>query len=199
MTRIFILTLLPTQIIFSFLWCTDSPNAAFSHKREFLFEKKNLHSSSPFRTIWFFFFSCMPSDSYCQKQFKLFNYDTMCLHYINISTLCWLYKSSIVHVKIILILFTGNTTNLQWHIDHDHNLNNQPEKAGRQPKSDQRTGPVFRSGRPSHVQSKITPSMIMIESRISSARQACIDEALMKLLVGKVLPLSLVDHPLFQF
>jgi hypothetical protein len=49
MTRIFILTLLPTQIIFSFLWCTDSPNAAFSHKREFLFEKKNLHSSSPFK------------------------------------------------------------------------------------------------------------------------------------------------------
>jgi hypothetical protein len=55
---------------------------------------------------------CLPSDSYCQKQFKLFNYDTMCLHYINISTLCWLYKSRIVHVKIILILFTGNTTNL---------------------------------------------------------------------------------------
>lgn len=87
---------------------------------------------------------------------------------------------------------------MQWHIDHDHNLNNQPEKAGRKPKSDQRTGPVFCSGRPSHVQSKITSSMILIESRISSARQAGIDEALMKLLVGKVLPLSLVDHPLFH-
>jgi hypothetical protein len=68
---------------------------------------------------------------------------------------------------------------LQWHIDHDHNLNNQPEKAGRQPKSDQRTGTVFRSGRPSHVQSTITSSMILIESRISSARQSGIDEALM--------------------
>jgi hypothetical protein len=40
--------------------------------------------------------------------------------------------------------------------------------------------------------------MIMIESRISGARQAGINETLMKLLVGKVLPLSLVDHPLFH-
>jgi hypothetical protein len=51
-----------------------------------------------------------------------------------------------------LHLYKLVSTNLQWHIDHDHNLNNQPEKAGRQPKSDQRTGTVFRSGRPSHVQ-----------------------------------------------
>jgi hypothetical protein len=51
MTRIFILTLLPTQIIFSFLWCTDSPNAAFSHKREFLFEKKQ--PAQPLRKIVF--------------------------------------------------------------------------------------------------------------------------------------------------
>ena len=72
-----------------------------------------------------------------------------------------------------------------WLAKMDHNLNNQPEKAGRQPKSDQRTGTVFRSGRPSHVQSNITSSMILIESRISSARQAGIDEALMKLLVEK--------------
>ena len=86
---------------------------------------------------------------------------------------------------------------MQWHIDHDHNLNNQPEKAGRQHKADQRTGPVFCSGRPSHVQSKIASSMILIESRMSSTKQAGIDEALMKLLVGKVLPLSLV-HPLFH-
>ena len=87
---------------------------------------------------------------------------------------------------------------MQWDIDHDHNLNNQSEKAGRQPKSYQRTGTVFRSGRSSHVHSKITSSMILTECRISSARLPGIDEALMKLLVGKVLPVSLVDHPLFH-
>ena len=60
MTRIFILTLLPTQIIFSFLWCTDSPNAAFSHKREFLFEKKPCTAPLPSEPYGFSFSHACP-------------------------------------------------------------------------------------------------------------------------------------------
>jgi hypothetical protein len=34
--------------------------------------------------------------------------------------------------------------------------------------------------------------------KLSSQKQQALDDALLKLLVGKVLPLSLVDHPLFR-
>ena len=84
---------------------------------------------------------------------------------------------------------------MQWHIDHEHD--DKSSRVTSKPKQSQiaSVSQCSASGVKS-VQPTITSRMM--DSKISKARQAAIDDALLKLLVGKVLPLSLVDHPLFH-
>ncbi|WAR27086.1 ZBED1-like protein [Mya arenaria] len=73
----------------------------------------------------------------------------------------------------------GNTTNFQFHLQHDHphDSTGEMKKATKQP-----------------VQAKLS----FAPPRLNSDRQAILDDALLKLLVGKVLPLSLVENKHFK-
>lgn len=100
---------------------------------------------------------------------------------------------------ICTIFIVGNTTNLQWHIDHDHNAQSTPTQATLSTNPSTRVRAVSSLSsqcKTLAVQPKITS--VMVDAKISISRQNNIDGALMKLLVGKVLPLSLVDNPLFK-
>ena len=90
-------------------------------------------------------------------------------------------------------MLSGNTTNFQFHLDHDHAL----ELGGKSTSTTESKPPKTQS-KISHFATGASGSSVGVVGRISAARQSQIDDALLQLLVGKVLPLSLVDHPLFR-
>ena len=87
---------------------------------------------------------------------------------------------------------------MQWHIDHEHDKSS---KVTSKPKQSQiHVASVSKCFPTSSGVKSVQPTIAsrMVDGKISKARQEAIDDALLKLLVGKVLPLSLVDHPLFH-
>lgn len=81
--------------------------------------------------------------------------------------------------------FTGNTTNLQFHLDSQHKLK-APEEKSTQPKIDQFNKDAKES------------SERFVSPRLSKTKQDQIDDALLKLMIGKVLPFSLVENEKFK-
>ena len=83
------------------------------------------------------------------------------------------------------LFIAGNTTNLQFHLDHEHSdLSTKSSAEG--------------SGSQKKIQLKLDQHKTFPVGRLSTKRQNDLTEALMKLVVSKVLPLSLVENKEFR-
>ena len=86
---------------------------------------------------------------------------------------------------MVVVYLAGNTTNMMFHLDHEH----KEEKSGSEVK------PI----KAATSQPKInTWCGGATPGRLTQKDKDAIDDALMKLLVKKALPTSLVDNPFFR-
>ena len=87
----------------------------------------------------------------------------------------------LVTIFHVIMFFLGNTTNFKMHIDSDHGGEFEPKSKSKvQPCLDN----FVKSNKP--------------VGKISAERQLTIDDALNKLIIGKVLPVSIVDNIYFK-
>lgn len=84
--------------------------------------------------------------------------------------------------------FSGNTTNFRVHIQSEHKLAGQPETKTIKPPAHQTKLNFDRN----------TMGIHSIQGPLSKDRAEKIDVALQKLIVGKVLPISLVENEFFR-
>lgn len=93
--------------------------------------------------------------------------------------------------------FSGNTTNLQFHLDNEHR--DLRKMKGIVEKAQTSSSTVTELTVPSkqHSQPRINSMMVNFTGRLPKSKQDGITNQLLKLIVGKALPLSLVKSKYF--